>query len=515
MLRHDIVLPLGEQFPSCTMKPQNSNTMPKDGQQYETDPALVAITLSAHSGFGTVVDNSMRVMTPPPQYSRVEPSIIERPRHLTLTIPDSVQGEALSSASPLSPITRISPEIVIVQSPETSPVENSPSRDREGRFLDNIKAWKRRHRFSKSFRHPSSGSRSSSKTASPQDADSTPPWNPNGLMNEVQELDSHEIHMAVTQSPQSYETSPQQTQLPDLDWQDEMSPQRPQRQSSCSSIIPTPRRFKSVAGPAPRHPLNTNFDANVLASQLESLTEDGARTIHESIVSPCSPTSPGGVWHDRSLVRSGAVTDRRISSLHHSVSPLSPHPQAPSPPLVTPTFDGRLGKLPRIETPAFQKTNQARHRPAPSLQRRPELDSGKELVVQSEDFSSSKERLRQPFSTPYWEGNHGHSQTSIPRIVVGDDDDNAANAPEVAASTSGTPVATESINTIVQHPPPWVYPARPLKRRSPLAALTGTMLEAALSGILKTAELLRYHYGPEPPVPERHVRVRWKCVSEL
>lgn len=426
----------------------------------------------------------------------------------------------LSSASPLSPNTQTSPDIAIVQSTGTSPVESSPSREKEGKFLDNIKASvarMRKHRvgFNRSLRRPSNGSRSSSRTTSPQDATSSPPWSPNG---EVQELDSHEINVDISRSPQSRETSPQQSRLPDFDWQREINQQRPQRQSSFSSIIPTPRRFMSVAGPAPRHPLNTNFDANVLASQLESLTEDDTRSVHESMVSPCSPISPGGVWHDHSLVRSGAIADRRVSSLHHPISPLTPHPRSPSPPPVTPTFDGRLGKLPRIETPAFQNANHSRHRlhatrqVQPSLQavqRLSETDSGKELVVQRSDMSSSPGRLRQLFSAPHWEGNQSQSPTSTPRIVV----DHAANAPEVAESVSSSPIAIDSMKQMVQRPPPWVYTARPLKRSSPLAALAGTVLEAALSAILKTTELLRSHYGPEPPVPERHVRVRWKCVS--
>ncbi|TLD36668.1 hypothetical protein E2P81_ATG02450 [Venturia nashicola] len=510
MLRHDIVLPLGEQYSSGTTKPQTQEASPKDGQQYETDPALVAINLSAHSGFHAV-DNAMRVMTPPPQYSRVEPSRAERPRQLTLTIPDMAQGEALSSASPRSPNTRTSPDIAITQSTETSPVESSPSRGREGRLLDNIIAWKRKHRLGlKSFRRPSSGSRSSSRTTSPQDASPTPPWSPNGTMNEVQELDGHEINMAIPQSPQS--------RSPDFDWQYETNQQRPQRQLSVSSIIPTPRRFRSVAAPAPQHTLNTSFDADILASQLESLTEDDTRSIHESMISPCSPISPGGGWHGRSLVRSGAVTDRGTSSIHHPISPLSPHSWPPNPPPVTPMLGGRLDKLPRIETSTSQSSKQLRCRPYATRQEEPspqavqslsETDSGKELVVQSNDSSSSRERLLQSFSSPHWEGYQGESPSTIPRIVI---DDRAANAPEVATSASGIPVAAESTNQMVQHPPPWVYTARPLKRPSPLAALTGTVLEAALEKILKTTELLRYYYGPEPNVPERHVRVRWKCT---
>ncbi|KAE9987979.1 hypothetical protein EG328_000923 [Venturia inaequalis] len=484
MLRHDVVLPLRNPYPTGTMKPQNPIALPKDGQQYETDPALVAINLSAHSGFDTVVDNS-RVMTPPPQYSRVEPSRVERPRQLTLTIPDTTQGEAFSSASPRSPDARTTPDITISQGSGTSPVESSPS----GRLLDNIKAWKRKHRVGiskRTFRRPSSGSRSSSKTASPQDASSTPPWSPSGLVNEVQELDSHEINMAVFQSPKSQETSPEDSPSPDPNWPKAMNEQRPQRQSSVSSIIPTPRRFRSVAGPA-RQPLHANLDANVLASQLESLTEDDTRSIHDSMVSPCSPTSPSRVWHDHSrvqpgVVRSGAVADRQISSLYHPISTLTPHPRSPSPPPVTPTFDGRLGKLPRIETPTVQ-----------AVQNLSETDSGKELVVQSNDSSSSRERVHQPFLSPHWEG----------------------NAPEVATLASGSPVVVDSTNRMVQHPPPWVYTARPLKRPSPLVALTGTVLEAALGGILKTTELLRDYYGPEPPVPERHVRVRWKCAKDV
>lgn len=83
------------------MKPQNPMALPKDEQQYETDPALVAITLSEHSGFDAVINNPMRVMTPPPKYSRVEPSRLEQPRRLglTLTIPDTTQEETLSGRS--------------------------------------------------------------------------------------------------------------------------------------------------------------------------------------------------------------------------------------------------------------------------------------------------------------------------------------------------------------------------------------------------------------------------------
>lgn len=521
MLRHDIVFPPGASYPSGTMKPPDSTTMPKDGQQYESDPALVAMTLSSHSGFDAVVDTSMRVMTPPPQYSRVEPSRFERSRQLTLRIPDTTQGEALPSACPRSPNIRFSPDIAVVQDTETSPVENSPSREKEGRFLESIIAWKRKHCvvFGRSIRRPGSGSRSSSRTTSPQDGSSTPPWSPNGLANEIQELDSHEINMAVPQVPQSQETSPQQFGPPDLDWHHEIVQQRPQRQSSFSSIIPTPRRFRSVAGPAPRHRSDINFDANLLANQLESLAEGDARTVHESMVSPCSTTSPGGVWQDQSLMRSGAITDRPTSSLHHLISALGPHPRSPSPPPVTPTFDGRLDKLPRIETPAFQNANQSIYRLNATRQVEPSLqalqilseeDSGKELVVQSNVSRTSRERrLHQPFSAPHWEGNQGQSPSSVPKIVV----DHAAHAPEVAASSLGSPVMTEPMIHIVRKSPPWVYTERPLKQPSPLATMTGMVLEAALSGILKTTELLRYHYGPEPPVPERHVRVRWKCVS--
>jgi hypothetical protein len=525
MLRHDIVPAIGQPYSPGTMKPQD--TPPKDGQQYESNPALVAIALSEHSGFDAVVDNSMRVMTPPPQYSRVEPSRLEPPRRLTLMIPETTQDENFSSSSLASPNTQTSPDVAVTQSTRTSPVETSPLRENEDKIFTKIKLGmrKRREGISKRLRRASSGSKSSSTSTSPRDATTSPPWSPNVSTSDmaelvIQELDSHEINIPAAQRPQSHqEVSPQQYRSSQFEWQRAIEDRRPQRQSSLLSIIPTPRRGLSVVGPAPRHPLNTNFNANELASQLESLTEDDSRSIHESLVSPCSPISPGGVWHVHSLTRSGAITDR-VSSLHHPISPLTPHPRSPSPPPATPTFNGRLNRLPRIETPSLlQNGTQLRHRQdipgrlQPSLQavqRLSEMDSGKELVVQSNNSNSSSERLRQPFSTPHWEGNQAHSATAVPRIVV----DHAANAPEVAASASNSPVVMESLDQMVQYPSQRLYTARPLKRPSPFVSLAGTVLEAALTGILKTTEFLRYHYGPEPPVPERHVRVRWKCVSK-
>jgi hypothetical protein len=523
--RRDILFPVRQLL--GTMDPQG--TPPKDGQQYESNPALVALALSEHSGFDAVGDSSIRVMTPPPQYSRVEPSRCEPPRRLTLMIPETTQDIGVSSSSPASPNTQASPVIALSQSTGTSPVETSPSRENEAKFFTKVKAGmrKRKEGISKRLRRTSSGSKSSSASSSPCDMAVSPSWSLNGPIDEMvelipQELDSHEIDMPATRDQHPHpEVSPQQYRSSHHEWQSVMAGQRPQRQSSFSSIVPTPRRGLSLAGPAPRHPLNNDFNANELASQLVSLTEDDSQSVQDSLVSPYSPTSPGGAWPVHTLMRSGAITDR-VSSMDHPILPLTAHsrsPRSPSPPPATPTLDGRLDRLPRIETPSlFQNNNQLRNRLdtlgslQPSLQavqRMSEMDSGKELVVQGDNSGDNSGRLRQPFSTPCWRESQAHNATAVPRIVV----DHAANAPEFAASVPNSPVVMEPLDTLNQYPPQRLYTARPLKRPSPFTALTGTALEGALSGLLKATELLRYYYGPEPPIPEKHVRVRWNCVS--
>ena len=125
------------------------------------------------------------------------------------------------------------------------------------------------------------------------------------------------------------------------------------------------------------------------------------------------------------------------------------------------------------------------------------------------DNAPVSERLERPFTSSHWDAARTNNQALLPSIRV----DSAANAPELVTSETqqfhGHELAGPSYTQHAQRP----YTARPFKRTNSYSAFTGAVWEALLSGIMKSTEFLRERYGPEPPIPERHVRVRWTCVS--
>jgi hypothetical protein len=500
------------------MSPRKFPESPSDVGQPEIkrNPALFALTLSEHTGFDAL---AARTMTPPPRYSR-----IEQPR-LTIQIPEEVQQD--EEATSLSSIES-SHETIITDSSITSPTTTSPKNPENKLFLKVKEQVKRRGKGIRS-RLRKSTSRSGSALTTPLQGSpaspSAPPSEsfahstsndasphsptPPQLFSTVQELDSRQIDSVTTaeQSRQSANNGGFLSQIFSLRHTEHDHGVR--RSDSFSSIIPTPRRGLSVAGAESRRPTFNNLNPMELTGRLESLSEQGSHN-HDAIVSPCSPVSPTSpsVFGPSPLMRSNAITDR-IFGMVDPVSPISALPGS-SPPPSSPTLDGRLGFLPRLSVPqtpsdrtpsdATNHLSNAPRRTASAPRQFAEFDYGKELVNPE---ASEANVVGGWYTAPSANG----YVSPVPRITI----DHAANAPEVAMNQETYMRETRQITS--RSPPPRLYTGRPFQPPSPVAALTGTLWESLLSGIIKSTELLRQCYGPDPPVPENHVRVRWKCVS--
>jgi hypothetical protein len=503
------------------MSPRKFPESPSDVGQPEIkrNPALFALTLSEHTGFDAL---AARTMTPPPRYSR-----IEQPR-LTLQIPEEVQqdGEATSMSS----VESLN-DTIITDSTIASPTTTSPSKHPENKLFLKVKEQVKRRGKGIRSRLRKSTSRTGSASTTPHqgspasplappeesfahstsnDASPHSPASPQ-LFSAVQELDSRQINTVET-SEQGRQPANNGGFLSHLFSSRHAEPHCDIRRSeSVSSIIPTPRRGLSIAAPESRRPPVTNFSPMDLTGRLESLSEQGPHD-HDAIVSPWSPVSPTSpsVFDASPLMRSNAITDR-IFGMGDPVSPISALPGA-SPPPSSPTLDGRLNFLPRLSVPqalsartndrGLNSSNHASRRTNLGPRQFAELDYGKELVNIE---TSEAEVVGGWYTSPSTNG----CISPVPRITV----DHAANAPEVVNSQELSALDTRQLNN--PSLPSRLYTGRPFQPSSPLAALTGTLWESLLSGIIKSTELLRQCYGPDPPVPENHVRVRWKCVSTL
>jgi hypothetical protein len=505
------------------MAPEKFPESPSDVGQPEIkrNPALFALTLSEHAGFDAL---AARTMTPPPRYTRVA-----QPR-LTLQIPEEVQQdeEVTSSSSIESPR-----ETITTESVPASPVVASPSKQPENKLFFKVKAEvKRRGKGIRSrLKKSTSLSGSTSTTpfqgspaspSGPSDAtfaystsnDASPhsPASPHNL-SVVHELDSRQINNISTATSQVQPTN-NGGFLSQFFSRSSDADQSVRRTPSVSSIIPTPKRGLSIAAPQGHRPPNANLNPTELTGRLESLSEQESNP-EDTIVSPCSPASPAsqmsfGRW---SLMRSNAVIDR-MYEMPDPISPLQALPGA-SPPPSSPTLDGRLERLPRLNVPSVSQS-QNRHLnslrsqlqgPIPAPRQFAELDYGKELVGAG---PSEPEVLGGWYTSPTVSDHNDHR--SIPRVTI----DHAENAPEVVLNQQPQPSHSfSSIGPNSQSIPLQRYTGRPFQPNSPLAALTGSIWDSLLSGIIKATELLRESYGPDPPVPANHVRVRWKCVCYL
>jgi hypothetical protein len=511
--------------PHVPMSPRKFPETPSDVGQDEgikSNPGLFALALSEHSGFN---DNlTARTMTPPPQYTRHE-----QPR-LTIVIPEEVQEEeepnSLSSIEP-------SDEACEVLS---TPAATSPSKQDESKLFLKVKAEVRRRgkgfrsKLRKATGSPKSGSASTTPShnspSSPVrltalDASSRDQYPQIALPSVdgsvIQELDGTQIgpHAAFDREEQldigDFHRPPQ------ISAHTADSSPNFRRNASVSSIIPTPRRGLSLASPS-KGLQTSNVNSTDLTGRLQSIFNQNKQRREETLVSPCSPVSSTGensrAWS--SLLRSNAITDR-VSGMSDPISPLSPLPSSPSPPPSTPTLDGRLDSLPRLTVAQSRmhsrpKSNQVPMATAthvsPVRKQFAELDCGKELLVPSgQDVANGW--YSSPASNAYTNRNIRENQT-IPRIAI----EYAENAPEVVHHSNPTTFQGHNANRgILPQWPGQMYTGRPYQSRSPLAELTGSLWDAIIGGITQSSALLRQAYGPEPHVPEGHVRVRWRCVS--
>lgn len=450
---------------------------------YKANPATFALTLAEHSGFDAV----NRSMTPPPSYSRHA-----LPPKLTVIIPGGVDEQSSTS----SPVARLSPDTCAIESFSSSPIDASVTKQSEGTLLNKVKAGlkKRSTGIKSRLRRPSGGSRTSSASTSPSDAHPPSPFTrlgsfggdshpatPSHHLPAIQELDGQPVE---TRGLRSWAMGSGRT--------------------GSSSIVPTPRRGLSVAFSTGRDTPASDMDAQELTGRLESLRSHASQAYPELIVSPCSPASPTARDNFQglsSLVRSNAVTDAILRN-NDPVSPISAAPRPSSVPPPTPTLNGRLDSLPRLFVPV---TRESITPPGPSRSDMPvrsqsdvsESDSGKEIVMPR---MPSFGRLERPFSTPNWES------PRHPRRAV---EDSASDAPEVFVQENVASPAISPINH--QHYNP-IYTARPYVQPNSFASLVGTVCEAAVGAVVTSTNFLKSRYGPEPPVSDKHVRVRWRCV---
>jgi hypothetical protein len=512
--------------------PESPSDVGRPVAKQTPDPALFAQALAEHAGFDAL---AARTMTPPPRYSR-----IEQPR-LTLQIPDEVQGDETPVPDPISLSSSESSHgdntiPSTASSPISSPIATSPSKQSEPKLFLKVKAEVKRRGKGFRSRLRKSTSRSGSASTTPLQGSPASPSNPSNnafahsssndasphspcspqIFPAAQELDSRQIdHISGPGRSHSQQPEVNGGFLSYLFSRSSDSELGIQRNASVSSIIPTPRRGLSIAAPEGRRAHTANLNAMELSGRLESLNEQVYDNL-DSIVSPCSPalpTSPSGLG-SLSLMRSNAVTDR-INNIPDPVSPISALP-GQSPPPSSPTLDGRLDFLPRLSVPQFHATHTNRN-PNRSLQAIPqrslstprqfaEHDYGKELVSAE---SSETQVVSGWYTSPSSASQQNNNSTNmIPRITI----DQAANAPEVAPDQQLSAQFSRSGHPNNYIPPPQPYTGRPFQSRSPLAQLTETLWDSLFSGIIKSTELLRQSYGPDPPVPENHVRVRWTCV---
>jgi hypothetical protein len=516
------------------MTPGKFPESPSDVGQPEMkqNPALFALTLSEHAGFDAL---AARTLTPPPRYTRVE-----HPR-LTLQIPEDVQQDEESTS--LSSIES-SRETITTESVATSPVATlsvptspaalSPSKQPESRLFFKVKAEvKRRGKGIRSKLRKSTSRSGSTSTTPLQRSPGSPSEQPDAAFayassndvsptshalpqsfSAVQELDSREINSVSGTATTQVHPAGNGGFFSHLFPRATDSDQSLRRATSVSSIVPTPRRGLTIVAPEGRRPPTASLNPMELTGRLESLSEQDSSQ-QDVIVSPCSPVSPSSPSNFRpsSLIRSNAIIDR----MYDMPDPVSPLPALPgsSPPPSSPTLDGRLERLPRLSVPQSpvvhsqnshqNSTRNNAYQPTAVPRQFAELDYGKELVNVE---SSEPEVLGGWYTSP----SESHRVNNQQRGAI----DHAANAPEVAAHHQASGFDFNgSLNSNHRAVSSVRYTGRPFQPTSPLAALAGTAWESLLSGIIKTTELLRNSYGPDPPVPANHVRVRWKCVCRF
>jgi hypothetical protein len=461
---------------------------------YKNNPADFALTLAEHSGFDAVARN----MTPPPSYTTPPPtySRIVQPR-LTLTIPSAAsdQDHVLSS-----PALAIHPDASAVESVDSSPVDTIQAQlhDSSIKSRIKIKLRKRSTGFRERLRRTSGSSRSSSASTSPSEV--TPfvssdfslrssPTTDNRELSVIQELDSQPIFSETRAFDRSWMTCQIQRQGQDA------------IPSGTSSIVPTPRRGLSVTSPVLRSNHNSSVNAGELLGRLQSLSGQSGQDHLEVVVSPCSPVSAyhaGTFDRQYILSRSNAITDN-IHCNQNTISPLSAVPRDPP---TTPTLDGRLDRLPRLATPVLYTPHT--RLPIPDRNANAvEIDSGKELVPAQGSVSG---RLDRPFESPHWSASR---RTASEQALTLSPVDLAAQAPEVVQRSHMQPIPP-MVHTpnLGQRP---IY--RPYQQPMPFALLVNMLCETTLGAVKTCTDFLRARYGPEPPVPEKHVRVRWRCVS--
>lgn len=462
---------------------------------YKTNPADFALTLAEHSGFDAVARN----MTPPPSYMTPPPqySANMQPR-LTLTIPYSSPGQGqLASLSGAAETIDTS----VIESVENSPTDPSHISSNESSFTSKFKNTlrKRSTGFRDRLRRTSGSSRSSSTSTSPSDATSSSfgaealPIARNYELPIIQELDGQPILGDVARAPEPCNIS---------HGSNAESPNARYSRGS-SSIVATPRRGLSIATSTQASSYTANVNVGELLGRLQSLCKQRDDDFPEVTISPCTPVSP---FHNNTfqrfstLSRSNAVTD----GLYRSQDPSSALSESSVSPITPTALERRLGTLPRLSTSGA--TCQTSDSPSvfPTIFDA-EADSGKELVPSAHNVSG---RLDGPFSSPHWETSRGQ-QNGRPRQVHFD---SASNAPEIVQRVDSSRTHTPTNQYLS---PTWSPSRRPYQQPSPSASLVATLCEAVLDCVTVATDFLKYRYGPEPPVPKKHVRVRWRCVSKI
>lgn len=278
-----------------------------------------------------------------------------------------------------------------------------------------------------------------------------------------------------------------------------------------SSIVPTPKRGLSLIRPE-GHSWSSPIFPEDLKIRLKSITRSplGGAAVP---ISPLSPTSPG---LGSPLRRSNAFSDHhgKPGNLQGAADECQTSYFCPT--LKETSFDAPHRSLPKLIVPinpSFGRNSgkQTTGSMAPRRSVNEDLDddfSGKEVIVSpnlAEECNKSSINLSvsMPCRGEVVENSILPPETSV---------DSHGKYPEVVSSQM-QPAAFHSMGAVNAQNN--IYhrgsTKRYYKQANPIVALIAEVSRAFLDNIIYSVSALRDRYGPEPPVPDGHVRVRWTC----